>query len=159
MASDGYRCNLNLVIELQPSDASIQSADRYIITDYIPVFYFSNVLGIGRPQQDNFFVTLHVAVRCPSSLDPCSFTYLCFMKDITKKYSNGEVTIVWRPAICQHSTICWKHSTGLAEVFNPMEKPWIKPEAAPTEKIIDQVKKCPSGALTFYMNSEEKNRE
>ena len=76
------------------------------------------------------------------------------MNDITKKYSNGEVTIVWKPAVCMHSTICWKKATGLPEVFNPAEKPWIKPEAAPTEKIIEQVKKCPSGALSYYMNNE-----
>jgi len=77
------------------------------------------------------------------------------MKDITKKYSNGEVTIVWKPAICQHSTICWKMATGLPQVFNPLEKPWIKPGAAGTERIIEQVKKCPSGALSFFMNGAE----
>ncbi len=74
------------------------------------------------------------------------------MKDITKKYSNGEVTIVWQPNSCIHSTICWKQATGLPEVFNPAIRPWIKPEAATTTQIIDQVKKCPSGALSYYMN-------
>jgi uncharacterized Fe-S cluster protein YjdI len=74
------------------------------------------------------------------------------MKDITKKYSNGEVTIVWKPAQCIHSRICWHQATGLPEVFNPSERPWIKPEAADTQRIIEQVKKCPSGALSFYMN-------
>lgn len=76
-------------------------------------------------------------------------------KDITKHYTNGEVTIVWKPATCIHSTICWRHATGLPEVFNPRERPWIKPEAASTERIIEQVQKCPSGALTFYLNNEE----
>lgn len=76
------------------------------------------------------------------------------MKDITKKYTNGEVTIVWKPAVCVHSTICWKAATGLPEVFNPMIKPWIKPEASTTEMMIEQIKKCPSGALSFYMNDE-----
>ncbi len=76
------------------------------------------------------------------------------MSDITKKYTNGEVTIVWKPATCIHSTICWKQATGLPEVFNPRERPWIKPEGATTEGIIEQVKKCPSGALTFYLNNE-----
>ncbi len=76
------------------------------------------------------------------------------MKDITKKYTNGEVTIVWKPAVCIHSRICWNNATGLPEVFNPAERPWIKPEAAGTERIIEQVKKCPSGALSFYRNEE-----
>lgn len=77
------------------------------------------------------------------------------MSDITKKYTNGEVTIVWKPATCIHSTICWKRATGLPEVFNPMERPWIKPEGASTERIIEQVNKCPSGALSYYRNNEE----
>lgn len=76
------------------------------------------------------------------------------MNDITKKYTNGEVTIVWQPSACIHSTICWKGATGLSSVFNPAERPWIKPEGATTERIIEQVKKCPSGALSYYMNAE-----
>lgn len=71
---------------------------------------------------------------------------------ITKKYSNGEVTIVWKPDLCAHSAICWKGEDGLMEVFNPREKPWIKPEGASTERIIEQVKKCPSGALSYFLN-------
>jgi uncharacterized Fe-S cluster protein YjdI len=74
------------------------------------------------------------------------------MKDITKKYSNGEVTIVWKPGMCIHSAICFK---GLGEVFDPQKKPWITPEKSTTEKIIDQVKKCPSGALSYYLNRDE----
>lgn len=82
------------------------------------------------------------------------------MKDITKKYTNGEVTIVWQPSACIHSAICWKGATGLLSVFNPAEKPWIKPDGADTDRIIEQVKKCPSGALSYYMNADvEDNRE
>lgn len=77
------------------------------------------------------------------------------MKEITKKYTNGEVTIVWKPDMCKHSRICWSKTTGLPEVFNPAEKPWIKPEAATTEQLIEQIKKCPSGALSYFMNAEE----
>lgn len=73
------------------------------------------------------------------------------MKDITKKYTNGEVTIVWKPNECIHSTICFK---GLGEVFDPRKRPWITPEGATTDKIIDQVKKCPSGALSYYLNRD-----
>lgn len=73
------------------------------------------------------------------------------MKDITKKYTNGEVTIVWKPDLCIHSGLCFK---GLGEVFDPKKRPWITPEGATTEKIVAQVKKCPSGALSYYMNSD-----
>jgi uncharacterized Fe-S cluster protein YjdI len=73
------------------------------------------------------------------------------MKNITKKYTNGEVTIVWRPNQCMHSRLCF---TGLGEVFDPQQRPWITPEGSSTEKIIDQVKKCPSGALSYHLNNQ-----
>ena len=78
------------------------------------------------------------------------------MKDITKKYTNGEVTIVWKPALCMHSAICFK---GLGEVFDPQKRPWITPEGATTEKIVGQVKKCPSGALSYFMNNDAAGSE
>ncbi len=75
------------------------------------------------------------------------------MKDITKEYSNGEVTIVWKPSICAHAAIC----TGLGEVFNPKARPWINAEGATTEQIVQQIDKCPSGALSYYYN-DDKNK-
>lgn len=72
----------------------------------------------------------------------------------TKDYSNGEVTIVWQPEKCIHSAICAK---GLPEVFQPKERPWVKINAAKTGVLIEQVKQCPSGALSFYMNDENDN--
>ena len=77
------------------------------------------------------------------------------MKDITKKYNNDDITIVWKPSVCVHSTLCWEGEKGLKQVFNPAEKPWIKPEAAPTKDIIERVNNCPSGALSFYYNQEQ----
>jgi uncharacterized Fe-S cluster protein YjdI len=71
------------------------------------------------------------------------------MKPITKKYTNGEVTIIWKPDVCIHSAVCFK---GLSQVFDPRKRPWITPDAATTKEIVDQVSKCPSKALTFIMN-------
>ncbi|WAC03655.1 (4Fe-4S)-binding protein [Lacinutrix neustonica] len=69
----------------------------------------------------------------------------------TKDYSNGEVTVIWKPEACIHSGICVK---GLGEVFKPKEKPWIKMDAATTEAIIKQVNACPSGALSYNRDGE-----
>jgi len=77
------------------------------------------------------------------------------MTEITKKYSNKDITIVWKPSVCIHSTLCWKGEKGLKSVFNPMEKPWIKPEGATTDEIIERVNNCPSGAISFYYNQAE----
>lgn len=80
-------------------------------------------------------------------------------KDIVKKYTNGEVTVVWQPALCIHSTVCWKQATGLPDVFNPREKPWIKMEGADSAHIAAQVEKCPSGALSSYFNDAATQEE
>jgi uncharacterized Fe-S cluster protein YjdI len=70
----------------------------------------------------------------------------------TKEYSNGEVTVVWEAEKCMHSGICVK---GLPNVFQPKERPWIKIDVAETDELVSTVKKCPSGALSFYMNDNE----
>jgi uncharacterized Fe-S cluster protein YjdI len=74
------------------------------------------------------------------------------MKTLKKEYSNGEVTVVYQPDLCIHSGVCFK---GLPMVFQPGTRPWIKMQGADTESIIKQVQKCPSRALSFYMNSPE----
>ena len=69
-----------------------------------------------------------------------------------KEYTNGEVTIVWQPDLCIHSKICWNPVNGLPAVFRPREKPWIQVTAATSSEIIAQVNKCPSGALSYFVN-------
>ena len=70
----------------------------------------------------------------------------------TKEYTNGEVSVVWKAEKCIHSAMCVK---GLPNVFQPKERPWIKIDSSTTDKIIETVKKCPSGALSYYMNDTE----
>lgn len=70
-------------------------------------------------------------------------------KDIKKEYTNGEVTIVWQSGKCTHSAMCVKNNPA---VFHPKEKPWILPENSTSEKMMETINKCPSGALSFYLN-------
>jgi uncharacterized Fe-S cluster protein YjdI len=69
------------------------------------------------------------------------------MENITKHYTKEGLTVVWKPALCQHSTICWK---GLLSVFDPRKRPWINMAGADNAQIITQVKACPSGALGYF---------
>ncbi|KYG85835.1 (4Fe-4S)-binding protein [Roseivirga seohaensis] len=69
-------------------------------------------------------------------------------KEIVKEYSNGELTVVWKSQKCIHAGECVK---ALPEVYNPKEKPWIKAKNASTQALKDQIAKCPSGALSYYM--------
>ncbi|WP_430817545.1 N-acetyltransferase [Carboxylicivirga sp. RSCT41] len=71
-----------------------------------------------------------------------------------KEYSNGELTIVWQPDKCTHSGVCVK---SLPEVYNPKEKPWIKQHNAKTEQLVRQIDACPSRALSYYFNKDEKS--
>jgi uncharacterized Fe-S cluster protein YjdI len=72
---------------------------------------------------------------------------------MTKHYKKEDITVVWKPELCTHSAIC---ARGLNSVFKPREKPWIQPEGASKEEIVQQVLKCPSKALSILeMNSSE----
>jgi putative redox protein len=90
-----------------------------------------------------------VAAKCPiSSLLEGNVTVRTFVarQGETKEidYSGENVTVVWRPDYCQHSARCW---TQLSTVFNPNERRWISPDGASADRVIEQVGRCPSGAL------------
>ena len=64
----------------------------------------------------------------------------------SKEYKQGDFTIVWKPEICIHAGECVKR---LPEVYNPKERPWIKPENASVEALKSQIDACPSKALSY----------
>ena len=74
------------------------------------------------------------------------------MGELIREYSNGEITIVWRPALCTHVTFCF---CELPEVFDPEKRPWVNPHGASTERIIAQIDVCPSGALAYRWNDRD----
>lgn len=76
--------------------------------------------------------------------------------EIIKEYSNGDLTIIWKPKTCIHSGECVKR---LPEVYKPDEKPWIQIENAGTADLKSQIEACPSGALSYRMNNEEIKEE
>ena len=67
-------------------------------------------------------------------------------------YVGREVTIHDNRGICAHTGFC---TTGLPEVFRLGEEPWIDPDGAPAERIIETIKKCPSGALGYSIGGVE----
>lgn len=68
------------------------------------------------------------------------------MRDIIKRYAKGDVTVVWQPGLCVHSQVCFH---GLPAVFDPRKRPWVSVDGADTSEIVEQVKRCPSGALSI----------
>lgn len=70
---------------------------------------------------------------------------------ITKEYSNGDLTVVWKPGLCIHSKKCVH---GLPDVFKPNDKPWIQVENASSESLMTTIDTCPSGALSYYKTAD-----
>lgn len=70
------------------------------------------------------------------------------------KYPNKDINVIWKPEKCIHSGICVK---TLPKVYNPKAKPWITPENATDEELIEQIKKCPSGALTYEFKDKQED--
>jgi putative redox protein len=99
---------------------------------------------------------LEIAKKCPISKivqGEVKVRVFVFRDEETKtiNYANEEITVVWKPELCQHSTRCW---TQLPTVFKPSERKWIDPNGAPADRIKEQVHRCPSGALGFVYNGE-----
>ena len=73
-------------------------------------------------------------------------------RDIIKKYTNKNLSIVWKPKKCIHAAECVKL---LPKVYDPKGKPWIKAENASIEELKNQINACPSGALTYEIEGED----
>ena len=63
-----------------------------------------------------------------------------------KKYNKEDINIIWDSSKCIHAGSCARQ---LPEVFKPKDRPWIQPDHASKQQIIDQVAKCPSRALSI----------
>jgi len=74
------------------------------------------------------------------------------MESKSDVFSNEDITVTYQPRCCANAGICAKQ---LSNVFRNSVIPWIDLEGAQTEDIIDQINKCPSGALKYHLNQKE----
>jgi len=70
-----------------------------------------------------------------------------------QEYRNDKIVVRFDPKICIHAGECVR---GLSSVFDISKKPWIDVSGASPDAITEQVKQCPSGALSYELlkNSE-----
>lgn len=73
-----------------------------------------------------------------------------------RKYRNNDITVYWKPDACIHASYCYRE---LIEVFDPGRRPWVDLTAAETERIIEVVNMCPTEALTWKWNDDERNKD
>jgi putative redox protein len=91
-----------------------------------------------------------IAKVCPVSkilegeIQVRTFAYTGTEVEKTHSYTNGEITVEWRPELCKHAARC---ATQLPQVFNPAAKPWVNMDGAISKEIAEQVARCPTGAL------------
>ena len=67
-------------------------------------------------------------------------------------YRGREITIHDNRGVCAHAGHC---TQNLTSVFRNDEEPWIEPDGATVERIIEVVKRCPSGALSYALDNVE----
>ncbi len=67
-------------------------------------------------------------------------------------YAGKAITIHDNRAICAHAGFC---TEGLPAVFRMKSEPWIDPDGATASEIIETVRKCPSGALSYSIDGDE----
>jgi len=67
-------------------------------------------------------------------------------KDEILTYEGKELTIHYNRLLCSHAAEC---GTRQKAAFDSSRKPWIVPDNATKEGLLEVVKACPSGALRF----------
>lgn len=68
------------------------------------------------------------------------------MSEPTRVYTNGSISVEWRPELCVH---CQKCITELPQVFDLNKRPWVNIDGASDREIIQQVEACPTKALSM----------
>jgi CDGSH-type Zn-finger protein len=76
-------------------------------------------------------------------------------KDRLDSYQGQEITIHDNRSICAHAGVC---TSGLPSVFRYSEDPFVDPDGASFEEIVDIVNQCPSGALSYTIEDESETR-
>ena len=74
------------------------------------------------------------------------------IKDIRKNYAGNKITIHDNRRICSHAAEC---VNNLPYVFRLKARPWIDSDGATVEEIINTIRKCPSGALSYSVDGIE----
>jgi uncharacterized Fe-S cluster protein YjdI len=73
------------------------------------------------------------------------------METPANQFSNSDMTLTYDPTICINAGRCARE---LSDVFRTSVIPWIDLDGAPSQQIIEQIRRCPSGALKFRLNQK-----
>jgi CDGSH-type Zn-finger protein len=77
-------------------------------------------------------------------------------EDELDNYEGKEITIHDNRKICSHAAIC---TDKFKSVFKHGEEPWIVPDGDTKEKVMEFVRQCPSGALSYSVDGDKMEDE
>ena len=72
--------------------------------------------------------------------------------ELNNAFRNEDITVTFEPSCCINAGKCARE---LGEVFRTSVIPWIHLEGSDTERIIEQIRRCPSAALKFHYNKKQ----
>ena len=74
------------------------------------------------------------------------------VEDTRESYEGDKITVHDNRGICAHAGRC---TDGLPSVFRLKQEPFVDARAATAQEIIETVRKCPSGALSYSADGVE----
>ncbi len=72
--------------------------------------------------------------------------------DRRDSYARAKITIHDNRGLCAHAGAC---TDQLAAVWRMKQEPWIDPDGAARDAVIETIKQCPSGALSYTVDGVE----
>lgn len=61
-----------------------------------------------------------------------------------RRYESDDVVVTFDSKLCIHAQECVR---GLPGVFDVEKRPWVQPQHASADDVVDVVSRCPTGAL------------
>jgi CDGSH-type Zn-finger protein len=151
-----------MIIELQtPKITCLPNGPLYLLNDTAPVVVPNLCRASGEPCTS---VQGAALCRCGGSKNKpfCDGTHVTIgftdqrivddAQNRRRSYIGRRITIHDNRGICAHVGFCTGH---LKTVFRTGQKPWIDPDGAGVEEIIETINKCPSGALSYSIDNVE----
>lgn len=155
---------------MKPKILPLPNGPYYLINDMQPKVVYnlqnfkgeplSTTVGIalcrcGASKNKPFCDGTHNVIGFSSAnrtLDENDDTKKTAIKDKRRDYPGKEITVHDNRKICSHAAEC---VNNLSSVFKLGSRPWINPDASKMNDIIDVVRRCPSGALSYSIDRVE----
>jgi CDGSH-type Zn-finger protein len=145
----------------KPKIACLPNGPYYLLNDFIPKV----IPNIRRPDGEPYATVLGVALcRCGGSKNKpfCDGTHgknEFSDNNVTGRVSHRRIDYIGRKItvhdirkICSHAGVCVRDLPG---VFKSEGRRWVDPNGDAVEKIIETIRNCPSGALSYTVDGVE----